>query len=52
VEGEDCQGNKIMREQKKSMFEQSEREENDSDRELHVYYCDEHKEEAKKSPLV
>lgn len=51
VEDEDCCGNKIRREQKVKMFSQVERDENDPDRELHVNYCDEHKEEAQKSPL-
>jgi hypothetical protein len=40
-----------MREREVEMFYQTEKDENDPDRQLKVYYCDEHKEEAKKSPL-
>ena len=49
---EDCCGNEVMREREVEMFYQTEKDENDPDRQLKVYYCDEHKEEAKKSPLV
>jgi len=48
---EDCCGNEVMREREVEMFYQTEKDENDPDRQLKVYYCDEHKEEAKKSPL-
>jgi len=43
-----------MRERKVEMFEQEERDENDPNNpemNLRVCYCDEHKEEAQKSPL-
>ncbi|CAI2186591.1 19928_t:CDS:2 [Funneliformis geosporum] len=45
---EDCCGNEIMREKKVEMFYQTEKDENDPDRELKVYYCEEHQGEAQK----
>ena len=34
------------------MFRQKEKDENDPEMELEVHYCDEHKEEGKKSPYL
>ncbi|MCE8158890.1 MAG: hypothetical protein I3270_00155 [Candidatus Moeniiplasma glomeromycotorum] len=51
---EDGYGNEVMRERPVEMFSQEERDENDPNnpkKKLRVQYCDEHKEEAQKSPL-
>ena len=49
-EGEDCMGNKVIREEKVEMYSQFEKDKNNSDRQLLLLYCDEHKEEALKNP--
>jgi hypothetical protein len=44
-------GNEKMVERKVEMFRQTEKDENDAEMKLEVYYCNEHKQEGQKSPL-